>query len=109
MFKIFKKKSDLTGEIFAKQSKIEPVFEHGKIIAFLIFIDDNNSSRKNMKNPSFLKEFMRTIEKRIKDKEYDDGSLYMGDLWTEQKEKDIRKAMRGVMSKTNKPLFQWEV
>ncbi|MDR4514577.1 hypothetical protein [Nitrosomonas sp.] len=73
MFGLFKKRHKEESVSLAKSAAISPVYEKGNYSAFLVEVDGNYSSLiDHFKHQDLLEEFVRCIETRIQNGEFDD-------------------------------------
>jgi PHP family Zn ribbon phosphoesterase len=113
MFNFFKKEIHFEYEKnLAKMAKIETVYEEGKISGlFIILHGDINLIKSKIKNPEAKSAFIKVIEERIKNNDYEDTRpLFLDDFITyKTKDKDTLIAIRAVMTPSYEPIFNWNM
>lgn len=110
MFNLFRSKNSSNN--FAKTAKIETVYEQGKIASLMVIIPESSKSiLKVLKNDEPKVSFINEIEERIFNNDYiDTRPPMLNDLAPyKDKNKDISKASRAVVTDKFEPIFGWDV
>jgi hypothetical protein len=111
MFNFLKTDQKSRAEIFAKQARIDTVYDQGKISGFFIILQkDGKKFISKMKDTNTLSTFVGVIEERIKNSDYEDAAARILDdyLLVDSSRKDnVSKVTRVVSEANYAPIFHW--